>query len=169
MRQLTCHLSLLLTPLTLISTAGESYAVIYSKMASNNLLRCSISRNMRNSSDKNRNCWLWKYADRICWQNVNLLTRKICWQNLLTKNKSADKRNLLTESADKNWICWQPKNRAGSTHQNLILKLRITPARPWLARTFLQSNLKPVYMLGPDLPGTPSTVALLSRILLVYK
>ncbi len=87
------------------STVGESYAVIYSKMSSNNLLRRSFSRNMRHSSDKNRKCWLWKYADRIYWQNVNLLTRKICWQ----KNKSADERNLLTESADKNRICWQPK------------------------------------------------------------
>ncbi len=60
---------------------------------------------MRYSSDKNRNCWLWKYADRICWQNVNLLTRKICWQNLLTKNKSADKKRI---SADR--ICWQKSN-----------------------------------------------------------
>ena len=45
-------------------------------------------RNMRHSSDKNQNCWLWKSADRVCWQNVNLLTRKICWHNL--------KSNLLT-------------------------------------------------------------------------
>ena len=30
------------------------------------------------------------------------------------------------------------------------------PARPWLARTFLQSNLTPLYVLGgPDLPVTP--------------
>ena len=145
MRQLTCHLSLLLTPLTLISTAGESYAVIYSKMASNNLLRCSISRNMRNSSDKNRNCWLWKYADRICWQNVNLLTRKICWQktnlltreicwqNLLTKNKSADR------ICWQNRICWQPKTRAGSTHQNYSKNLAPRqPGHGWRAHSFGQ-------------------------------
>ncbi len=97
MQQWTCHLSWLLTPLTWVSTVGESYAVIYSKMSSNNKLQRSISRNMRHSSDKNWNCWLSKYADRICWQNVNLLTRKIyrqnlltreiCWQNLLTTKK----------------------------------------------------------------------------------
>ncbi len=115
--------------------------------------------------------FLWQKSKlltiEICSQNLltkcesaylrNLLTEsadRICWQkNLLTK-KSADKRNLLTESAaDKNQICWQPKNRAGSTHQNLFQKLRITPAGPWLARTFLWSNLTPVYVLGPDLPA----------------
>ncbi len=98
MHQWRCHWSLLLTPLTLISTVGESYAVIYSKTSSNNYWQLSISWNMRHSSDKNRNSWLKKYADRICWQNVNLLTRKICWQNvnLLTKT------NLLTRE-----ICWQ--------------------------------------------------------------
>ena len=102
---------------------------------------------------------------------MNLLTKKsadrICWQNLLTKNKSADERNLLTESADKNQICWQPKNRAGSMHQNLFLKLCFTPARPWLARTFLWSNLTPVHVLGPDLPGRSCKIRFFSHNLYI--
>jgi hypothetical protein len=98
MQQLKFHCSLLLTPLTLI----------YARW-----LLCSqswcIRKPHRTISGNFPLVGTWdipltkiETADsEICWQNVNLLTRKICCQNLLTTYKSADrscwqKPNLLT-------------------------------------------------------------------------
>ncbi len=96
MRQWTCHWSLLLTPLTLMSTVGESYAVIYSKMYPTisghvpsvgtwdiplTKIKTADYRNMlTESADKKQICWWEKSADRICWQKLNplLTTKKPC-------------------------------------------------------------------------------------------
>ncbi len=100
MQQWTCHWSLLLMPLTIMSTVGESYAVIYLKTSSNNYWQRSIR--------SEQETFLWQKSKlltiEICWQN--LLTRKVCWQNLLTREICW--QNLLTkiESADHQKLCW---------------------------------------------------------------